>query len=100
MPITPDHQAGPSLEEEIQFDDRTTDGDPVIIGAVRRLGDSVRMLTQAGPVALGGALGPGLPRSIADDLAIGSGEARLVYCPEVLAGVTLSLDPDSVLVVL
>jgi hypothetical protein len=39
---TPDRKFGPALEEEVQFDDRTSDGDPSIEGALRRVGNLLR----------------------------------------------------------
>lgn len=42
MAATPDRQPGPSLEEEIQWDDRTADGDPSVTGALRRVGNEMR----------------------------------------------------------
>lgn len=35
MPVTSDDQPGPRLEEEVQFEDRTADGNPTVDGAVR-----------------------------------------------------------------
>lgn len=42
MPRTPDRFPGPRQEEEIQFDDRTSEGDPSITGALRRIGNYLR----------------------------------------------------------
>ena len=39
---TPDTFPGPRVEEEVQFDDRTADGDPAIEGALRRVGNVLR----------------------------------------------------------
>ena len=39
---TPDRTAGPGDEEELQFEDRTADGDPAVEGAIRRLGNTLR----------------------------------------------------------
>lgn len=48
MPTTPDRRAGPLLEEEIQYEDRTVDGAPTVTGAVRRIGNSMVMQTSTG----------------------------------------------------
>lgn len=50
MTRTPDRQVGPSLEEEIQFDDRTADGDPTVTGALRRVGDQLMFKKSTGAV--------------------------------------------------
>lgn len=42
MPRTPDRTPGPMDEEEIRFEDRTSDGDPTVEGALRRVGDYLR----------------------------------------------------------
>lgn len=46
MPKTPDRAAGPSDEEEIQFEDRgpsgDNDGDPTVEGALRRVANTLR----------------------------------------------------------
>ena len=52
MGLTPDRKDGPSLEEETQYEDRTADGDPTIDGAVRRIGDDLRMKLSTGVVSL------------------------------------------------
>lgn len=55
MPRTPDRMPGPSVEEELQLEDRTSDGNPTINGAIRyvdndivgKVPDGVRSLTGA-----------------------------------------------------
>lgn len=45
MPRTPDRKPGPALEEELQLEDRTADGNPTVDGAVRFVsGDIVAKL--------------------------------------------------------
>lgn len=41
MAGTPDRHPGPLVEEEIQLEDRTADGEPTEVGAIRRLGDRI-----------------------------------------------------------
>ena len=48
MGITPDRTPGPSLEEELQLEDRTSDGDPTVEGAIRYLNGDFRGLTPTG----------------------------------------------------
>jgi len=53
MPRTPDRTPGASVEEELQFEDRTADGNPTVEGAVRyvnsdlvaKVGGQVKSLT-------------------------------------------------------
>lgn len=55
MGVTPDRTSGPSEEEELILDDRTSDGNPSVEGAIRRVsndlvafvGGSVKSLTEA-----------------------------------------------------
>lgn len=48
MGATPDRQPGPSVEEEVQYEDRTADGDPSVVGALRRLGNLLRFRKASG----------------------------------------------------
>jgi hypothetical protein len=48
MPITPDRTPGPADEEEIVFEDRTTDGDPTEVGALRYTGGSFKAKDSTG----------------------------------------------------
>lgn len=48
MGQTPDRRPGPLQEEEVQFDDRTADGDPTTEGAIRYAGGSFRAKDSAG----------------------------------------------------
>jgi hypothetical protein len=41
MPLTPDRHPGPLQDEEIQLDDRAADGNPTVLGAIRRIGDTL-----------------------------------------------------------
>jgi len=52
MGLTPDRTPGPAVEEELQLEDRTVDGDPIVQGAMRRLGDSIRYRFSSGVEAL------------------------------------------------
>lgn len=62
MPRTPDRVPGPSVEEEVQFEDRTADGNPTETGAVRFVsgdwvgydGASVKSLTTGTGLSEGG----------------------------------------------
>ena len=42
MPQTPDRRPGPLIEEEVQMEDRTADGDPTFEGAIRYTGGSFK----------------------------------------------------------
>lgn len=42
MTLTPDRHPGALLEEEIQLEDRTTDGDPTLSGAIRYVNGSYK----------------------------------------------------------
>lgn len=66
MPRTPDRRAGGLDEEEIFLEDRTADGDPTDIGAIRRIGDDVRLRTSTGIVSLvsGSGLSAGSHRAL------------------------------------
>lgn len=48
MGRTPDRQPGPSIEEELQLEDRTADGDPTVEGALRYVGGSFKMKDATG----------------------------------------------------
>lgn len=48
MAVTPDRHPGPLIEEEIQMDDRTGEGDPAAEGRMRYLSGSFRMRDSAG----------------------------------------------------
>lgn len=52
MGITPDRTPGPSLEEEIQLEDRTSDGNPTVNGAIRFVSDDLVVKTAAGVKSL------------------------------------------------
>jgi len=67
MGITPDRQAGPREEEEVQFEDRTADGNPTVTGALRRLGDALLFRTSSGVVDLT-AGGSGISKGTHDAL--------------------------------
>jgi hypothetical protein len=45
---TRDRVPGPSLEEELQFEDRTADGNPTVDGAVRFVSDDLVVKTSTG----------------------------------------------------
>jgi len=49
---TPDRAPGPSQEEELQLEDRTADGDPTIEGAIRRVGDDLRLRQSTGVISI------------------------------------------------
>jgi hypothetical protein len=67
MPQTPDRTPGPSLEEELQLDDRTADGNPTVNGAVRYVSGDIVAKTPAGVVSLT-AGGSGLNKAAHDIL--------------------------------
>lgn len=52
MATTPDRAPGPSQEEELQLEDRTADGDPTIEGAIRRVGDDLRLRQSTGVISI------------------------------------------------
>lgn len=52
MGVTPDRTPGPSLEEELQLEDRTADGDPSVEGAIRYLNGDFRGVTSTGVKSL------------------------------------------------
>jgi hypothetical protein len=52
MSVTTDDQPGPRLEEEVQFEDRTGDGNPTVDGAVRFVGDDLVVKTSSGVKSL------------------------------------------------
>lgn len=67
MGITPDRQAGPREEEEVQFEDRTADGNPTVNGAVRYVSGDLVAKLPSGVVSLT-AGGSGLNKSQHDVL--------------------------------
>lgn len=58
MPVTPNRFPGPLEAEEVQFEDRTADGDPIIDGAVRFVGDDFVGKTSTGVKSLTAAALP------------------------------------------
>lgn len=52
MGVTPDRAPGPSLEEELQLEDRTADGNPTVDGAIRFVGDDFVGKTSSGVKSL------------------------------------------------
>lgn len=52
MGITPDRTPGPSLEEEVQLEDRTPDGNPTVNGAIRYVSGDFVGKTPGGVVSL------------------------------------------------
>lgn len=52
MGVTPDSFPGPRQEEEVILEDRTADGDPTIEGAIRKIGDDVRIKVSTGVLSL------------------------------------------------
>jgi hypothetical protein len=67
MGITPDRTPGPSLEEEIQLEDRTADGNPTVNGAIRYVSGDIVAKTPSGVVSLT-AGGSGLSKGTHDAL--------------------------------
>lgn len=61
MGVTTDDQPGPRVEEEVQFEDRTSDGDPTVNGAVRLIGNDLRVKTAAGVKSLTASASGALP---------------------------------------
>ena len=59
MGITPDRQAGPREEEELQLEDRTADGPPDINGAIRYYNGDIGAKCASGVISLtaGGSSG-------------------------------------------
>lgn len=67
MPMTDDFP-GPDIAEEVQFEDRTTDGNPTINGAVRFVSDDLVVKTAGGVKSLTAAAGGGITESQHDGL--------------------------------
>lgn len=65
-PKTPDRTPGPSDEEEIQLEDRSSDGDPTLEGAIRYLNGDFRGMTAGGVKSLttGSGLSEGQHRAL------------------------------------
>jgi len=51
-PRTPDRTPGPAVEEELQLEDRTVDGNPIVDGAVRFVGGDIVAKLTSGVVSL------------------------------------------------
>ena len=58
MSTTPDRFPGPAVEEEVQFEDRSIDGNPTVDGAVRFVGDDFVGRTSTGVKSLTAAALP------------------------------------------
>lgn len=52
MPVTTDDQPGARVEEEVQFEDRTGDGNPTVDGAVRLVSDDLVVKLSTGVKSL------------------------------------------------
>ena len=66
MPRTPDRTPGPAIEEELQLEDRTADGNPTENGALRYVSDDLVVKLSSGVVSL--TSGTGLSKGSHDAL--------------------------------
>ena len=93
MPRTPDRRAGPLEEEEIRLEDRTADGDPVVEGAIRRVGGCVRILDSTGVYDPREARGSVLiPRSYDTEVSVPSSFTLLWHDITIEDGVDLIVE--------
>jgi hypothetical protein len=64
--VTPDRAPGPSIEEELQLEDRTADGNPTIDGAIRLVSDDivVKLSTGVKSMTTGSGLSEGTHKTL------------------------------------